>query len=570
MKEKITHLLSLSVQILRTHAKKAILVALVLVGGTWYAVHGAGAATETRYVLAKAARGTLTSVISGSGQVSSTDQADAETEVSGTITYVNVSLGQKVSQGQVIAYIDSSDAQRSVSNAELSLENANISYEKALKQSQDQAAGSSLSDLNRAYEDAYSSLAKVMVDTPDIIEDMNNIFYLKDNSPYFNDDFLRVHGNQTTIDYKYEAGVTFDKVVNDYEDLFRAYRGVSSKSEEKLIPVLSEAKDLLERLHGATLETYNTLDYLKARLPADEVPSELTRDKNTLSADLNTLDSRIDALSSALTDIEDAKGSSTEATLDLKTAQLKVSEAEDALKEAREDLAHHTIVSPFAGTIAVLPVKARDKVSSGATIATLVTEQKVAELSLNEVDAAKVKLGQEAALTLDALEDVTLKGSVIETDLIGSVSQGVVSYKVKIGFDSKDERIKPGMTINADITTSNKENVILVPLAAVETAGNKSFIQIAPGDAANSRAPGGVALTTLPTRREVTTGESNDEFIEILSGLEEGETYVARTVAGSVTSASPARASQQNTFFGAGAGTGATRSLNGGTRTFAR
>lgn len=523
----------------------------------------------TLYVLAKATPSTISSIVTGTGQVSSSDQADVETEVSGTITNVLVNLGEPLEANQVIAYLDSADASRTVSNAELSLENAKIAYEKASKDLADQSSDSNVSDAKLAYDNGYSALSGVMVDLPDMIEDMNNIFYSIDHSPYFADSSVRTYGGDKAITYKYEAGRTFDSFKNGYEKLFDTYRALTGDDADALVSVVTQAKGLVDELHSATLETYNTIDYVKSRMPADDVPAQVSIDKNTLSGDISSLNNHLNSLSKALTDIEDSKSSQSQATLDLKSAQIKVSEAEDALQTAREDWANHTIRSPFAGTVAVLPVKKGDKVSNGAKIATLITEQKFAEISLNEVDAAKVKIGQKASLTLDAIDGLGVQGVITETDLIGTVSQGVVSYKVKIAFDSDDERIKPGMTINASIVTESKDNVLAVPLSAVKTFGGKSYLE-APNEAVtlSNRNATGVALSAPLKRLPVETGVSNDEVIEIVSGLNEGDVYVSRTVSTSSTSAtSGAVRTTQTSLFGTGA---RNSNLGGAVRTFSR
>jgi HlyD family secretion protein len=108
--------------------------------------------------------------------------------------------------------------------------------------------------------------------------------------------------------------------------------------------------------------------------------------------------------------------------------------------------------------------KKGESISSGGTVATLITEQQVAEISLNEVDVAQVEVGQKVTLTYDAIEDLQISGSVAEVDLIGTTNQGVVSYTVTILFDTQDERIKPGMSVSATIITEIKQEVIVVPV----------------------------------------------------------------------------------------------------------
>jgi HlyD family secretion protein len=102
-------------------------------------------------------------------------------------------------------------------------------------------------------------------------------------------------------------------------------------------------------------------------------------------------------------------------------------------------------VAPFDGILATFTAKVGE--SSGSSVGTLITEQKVAVISFNEVDAASIKIGQKAKLTLMAITGLTIPGTVVEIDSVGTVSSGVVTYDVKIAFDKDDERVKAGMSV---------------------------------------------------------------------------------------------------------------------------
>ena len=184
--------------------------------------------------------------------------------------------------------------------------------------------------------------------------------------------------------------------------------------------------------------------------------------------------------------------------------------------------------APFDGTVAKLNVKRADSVSAGTAVATFITAQQIAEISLNEIDAANVIVGQKARLTFDAVEGLTIEGDVVELDTVGTVSSGVVTYIATLGFQT-DPRIKPGMTVNADIITDSVENALIVPASALKTNRNDSYVETISGAKAG-REP--VASEATPTRISVTTGLSNDTETEILSGLNEGDIIIVRTVSG--------------------------------------
>jgi len=174
-------------------------------------------------------------------------------------------------------------------------------------------------------------------------------------------------------------------------------------------------------------------------------------------------------------------------------------------------------------------------------------------VTLNEVDAAKVKTGQKAVVTLDAIPDLEITGKVSSVDTLGTVSQGVVSYTIEIVFDSQDERIKPGMSVSASIITDVKTDVLMVPNAALKSANNLSYVLV-PSAAdlknlpANSAA--GVVLVQTPSQQTVEIGLTNDEYTEITSGLKQGETVVVGTT-GSQTNSTRTQ-TQQNFRGGAG------------------
>ncbi len=116
---------------------------------------------------------------------------------------------------------------------------------------------------------------------------------------------------------------------------------------------------------------------------------------------------------------------------------------------------------------------------------------------------------------------------------MGAVSQGVVTYNVKIAFDTQDDRVKPGMSVSASIITEAKPNVLLVPNSAIKSQGGISYVEIVEGDDRNTALAdnaNGVILKNAPRRQNIEIGAANDEFTEIISGLNEGDVVVTRTI----------------------------------------
>lgn len=134
------------------------------------------------------------------------------------------------------------------------------------------------------------------------------------------------------------------------------------------------------------------------------------------------------------------------------------------------------------------------------------------DVSVDELDINSVEIGQEAAVTFDAIEDEEFTGEVTEIGNTASVNGGVAKYTVSISVP-KDEAMKQGMNASATITIENRENVITIPVNALQEKGDKVFVYT------KEDADGNLSGET-----EVTTGLSDGTTVEITEGLSEGDT----------------------------------------------
>jgi RND family efflux transporter MFP subunit len=531
---------------LTSHRKSSVAILAIVALGSYYAYSIMGSdSAAVRTIIASAQRGSVISRVTGSGQVTAISQADVTSSVSGDIESVLVTAGEDVYLGQALATIEDSDATKAVTNAELAVANAQIAYDKAVKQHANQADDSSVSDIKKAYEKGYDAITNTFIDLPIIFIDVNDIFYVPQHSPYFSDTEMRsVSGGDIAITYKYQAGVLFDKAKEEYDASFAEYKSLSASSDpEKISAFLDRTYALLRTLSAALTGTYSTIDYLNTR--TSNPSSQISVDKSQLSSYISKVNGNVTSVSNSITAIEDAKDSSASSELSLKSAELSLSQQKDALADAKKDLANHVVRAPFAGVVSKVPVEAGDKISNNGAVATVITKSQNVLLSFNEVDAAKLKKGQKATLTFDAIDGLSLSGTITEIDVTGTVSQGVVSYGVKISFDTNDERIKPGMTVSASIVADSREGVVVLPSSVIKYKGSQAYVTTPNGDVA------------------VVTGLSSDDKIEIISGFKEGDQYVSSTVSSSAVAEKSAAASLLGgSTRGPGTGTG-TRATSG-------
>ena len=561
------------------------ILVLVLVGGLYFIFKGNDAA-QAMYVFASIEKGTLITSVSGSGQISALQQVDVKPKVSGTLTYIGVNPGQQVYRGQALAYLDSKDAQKSVRDAQISLESAEISLEK-LRHSQKTATQTTNDNLSGSYRDAYNRISDGFLELPSLIELSRGILYDNSGISSVCGDNLCAYGNLADADFKSEfktmtnrAGEDYVVVKDAYGPNFQTYRSLRlDATKEEVVNMVEITKKTTELLAQAIKSEQNMLDSLVGNINdaaakqsrKGQVPSQITTYQNNIGSALSKLNNIISNLENADRSIKSSKRSIEDSNLtnptDIRSQENTVSQKKAALQDAKDHLNDYAIFAPFTGVVAKSDIKYGDSVSQSTIIATMFTKQSIAQITLNEVDVAKIKVSQKATVTFDAVEDLTITGQVLEVDSIGTSSQGVVSYGIKIGFDTQDERIKPAMTVSANIIIESKQNVLLVPNSAVKSANNSSYVQVAPEGSDTSKflaglsASTGVALNELPGQKTIQIGSSNDSFTEVINGLQEGDIIISRTI----STSSGATASQGNSLFPTG-GSRNTGSTGGGFR----
>ncbi len=559
------------------------MVLIVLIGGGYWSYQKWFTPEEAvRYLTAKAEKGVLSSSISGTGQVEAESQVDIKAEASGKIVGVSTKVGQEVKTGQLLITLDPTDALKSVRDAETNLRSAQISYEKLVAPATEleilQAENSLLSskeslrqaqdNLDKAYEDGFNTVSNAFLELPGLISDMEDMIFDNDFEKYQpNIDWYLNQGlsydsdNQNKIrKYRQDVLDAYDIARINYNNNFEDYKNTSRDSSTSTISnLIWQTYETVKSLADTVKNMNNYVDYIQDAMSQAEykvnIPALMSTHQSSLDTYTGKTNSHLSSLLQIKNSIESTK-TSIESTsraiaekelsfinlkagpdaLDIETQKLSLQQKENLLLEAREKLADYYIRAPFDGVIASFSLKKGDTVSSGGAIATIINKQYTATISLNEVDAAKVKIGQKVIITFDAIEDLTLTGEVAEIDTLGTVSQGVVSYNVKIIFDIQDERFKSGMTVTTNIILSSKTDVLMVKTSAIKTQGNINYVE--------------VLIDGVPQQKTITIGDSNDTMTEVLSGIDEGDEVVTQKITASSVTASQTNATTDNRSFG--------------------
>jgi RND family efflux transporter MFP subunit len=208
---------------------------------------------------------------------------------------------------------------------------------------------------------------------------------------------------------------------------------------------------------------------------------------------------------------------------------------EQALEEAQSALEWETMVAPFAGVVASINVEEGDiipapGVSQVAIVHLIDTSSMELVVELDEIDVPGVSQGQRAVISVDALPDVLLEGTVVSISPLAKVEAGVVSYETKVGFDvPQGSHLKVGMSATVDIVLSDRSNVLLIPARAIDYDHQGSPVV----KVMVTREPEG---TSEIEERSVVIGLSDGFQTEVISGLWEGETVVIEVPAESSSS----------------------------------
>jgi len=139
-------------------------------------------------------------------------------------------------------------------------------------------------------------------------------------------------------------------------------------------------------------------------------------------------------------------------------------------------------------------------------------------ISVDELDINSVEKGQQAEVTFDAIEEETFEGTVTKVGNSASASGGVAKYTVEITIPASEE-MKAGMNASATIVIEKKENIITIPVNALQERGNEVFVYTEKDEEGN-----------LSGEKSVSTGLSDGNIVEITEGLSEGDTIYYQKV----------------------------------------
>ncbi len=404
------------------------------------------------------ARGALVAVVNATGSVKPASQIRLSFETAGIVSEVAVKAGDRVKAGDVIARLDATDLELALADAETALVVATTNYSRTVQGSREADIRAAQAAL-RAAQSNYARLKR---------------------GP--------APGDYAAIEAEFRnAEANLERAQNAYN---KAYAND---------PATITANPAALQLESAT----NAYNAAKARFEKASQPAN--------KADLAAAWQQVE---SAKANLERLKAPARD--FDIDQAQAQIEQARIQVEQARRRIAQTILRAPADGVISSIDIKAGEAVGQQPAATLLDLSQLRVDITVDEIDVARIAPGQKVMLTFDALPGVEVSGVVERIAPASTLVSGVVSYEVRVLLDPTDQPLRPGMTANTSVVLDRRENALLAPNWAIrrDRQTGQSFLTIRTGDNTSEEV-------------EVKTGLRNEAFSEIVSGATEGQIVLA-------------------------------------------
>ncbi len=543
-----------------------ILIIAAVIGVAYFGYQNFFKEKDQIFSLAEIIQGNILEQVSSTGTIIPVQKIELAFKTAGKINQVLVQVGDKVKAKQDLVKLDDSELyiekqqsvaslelvqaklnqllagespeqievyETAVKNAEKSVQDAEVALKNTQQNLEDVKSLGQI-DLDQAYEDVLNILDDAelksynVFNTVDLIQrtyftanDQESLI-VKENKNKINDwvsqieFYIESAKNQNTENAKDIALLEVNKILNQISNSLTVIRNITEE------PVYRSAVSSTDKTSLDTHRT-NVLAVLTAILDTQQTISSIKvanqtninialAKEDTAQSNLNAAQGNLQASKDELALI---KADPRETDIALYQAQIKKAEA--VLSLIQKQIQNAVLESPISGTIISIYGEKGETVKIGNSVIVMISESKFQiDVDIPESDIGKIDLGQPTQIVLDAFPRQKFFGKVTAIEPAETIIQGVVYYKITIGLNEIDEKIKSGMTANIIIITNSRENVLMVPQRAVKEKEGKRYVRI---PAPTSHA----GFQEIPVETGI---KSSDGMIEIISELKQGDKVI--------------------------------------------
>lgn len=495
----------------RKWIKRVLVIAAVLALLFWIVVRpmlGGTAAVSGAYQTAQVQRQDLTVSVSGSGTVTPIESYQVSALVTGEILESPFEDGDQVEKDQLLYRIDPGSAQTALQQAQLSVQQAQMNYDTLASSLQVKAIGGGVVQTLHVQEGDLVSAGTAIADITDTSTMTLTV-------PFQAGDAAHISAGQTA---QVTLSGTLETLTGTVESVASADQVGNGGALVRQVKIRLTNPGALTETTSATARV-GTYACAAGGTLSPQLRQTITAAASGEITNLNvSVGSRVSA-GAVLATIggESAENSLADAALAVQNAQL-------SLQSAQEALDSYTITSPISGTVIEKNLKAGDQLNGGDSGAMAVIydlSQLELQMDVSELDIGQIQPGQTVEITAEALPGQTFTGVVEKVSVNGTTTDGFTTYPVTILLSEYGD-LNPGMNVSAHIIVERAENALCVPAEAVNSDGTV----LVAGEGAFAEDGVTIADPSKIESRPVTLGRGNQDYVEITSGLEEGETVL--------------------------------------------
>ena len=463
------------------------------------------ASVDASYTEAAPERRDVTNTLSGTGTLNPANTYTVKSLVDGKVLTGTIEEGNIVEESNVLYTIDSSDASTNFEKAEIAMQQAQRSYDKVV-------------DRQYVRAEVAGVVSSLKVTKGDEVTSGQEVAVIRDSSKML----LTLEfpaADAANFSVGQSAAVTLDGTFEQLDGTVTSVSGTDALSAGNLLTRtvtitvknaggLTTAQAATASINGVSSIGSATFAYQAERTLTAQAAGTVTS-INVQEGSEVAKDDIILGLSG-----DDLTESIQSASESLRSAEISMQNLQDAMN-------NYTITAPISGTIIEKDAKVGDAVKAGDTLC-IVYDLSYLEMSINvdELQISSISVGQKVQITADAVPDKTYVGTVTRVSMKGTSNGGTTTYPVTIRIDDT-EGLRPGMNANAEIVVAEAKNALVVPNAAV-VRGSYVLVTKDSPSAANAdttmEAPEGFVYVP------VKTGVSDDDYTQIVSGIQEGDT----------------------------------------------
>ncbi len=510
--------------------RRGIILAVVAVGIFWFthqAPANGGMGLAGKFTPDTVQRRDLTVGVSGTGTVTPIESYYLKPLVTGEVLEAPFEVGDRVEKGDVLYRLDAKDAEMSIQQAELSVRQAQKSYDDLAANLTVRAAASGV-------------VQKVLVQKGDLVSPGTPIAEVADTSsltvvlPFHSADAKGISAGQSA---QVTIAGTLETLPGTVESVSSAELVGTGGALVRNVKIRVSNPGALTSANAATATVGEIACAGSGNFEESLRQTVVAQASGEVTSVPVTAGSRVSA-GTALVSL-----GGTAAQSSLEDLSIALENARLSLQRARDALENYTITAPISGTVIEKNVKAGDNVNnieSGSLAVIYDLSYLKLEMNISELDLSKIQEGQTVNITADAIPGQVFEGRVDRVSINGTTTNGFTTYPATILLEDYGD-LNPGMNVSADIVVEQVKNAQSIPAAAVQ----RGDTVLVPLEGCLGEDGVTIADPTKVEERTVTLGGSDGEYVEITSGLSEGDMVLVPAQAqdgmgGGVMAAAPA------------------------------